>query len=149
MSDAAVICLGELSRKQNDKHFDVRCRVSGSFGEMGPNPNPNIPKRVRQHIFGNIIEAVGPKQYKVLWDDGTTREHFSSSLEKERSFALLPPDVRPPRLQDNPDLPHQGQQRIDKEQAEIDENERDQEMEKHLPGVGTESDDDDSSGGLR
>ena len=145
MAEAVVVCPGELSRKRNDKRFDVGCRVSGSFGEMGPNPNPNIPRRVRQRIYGNIIEAVGPKQYKVLWDDGTTREHFSNSLKKERSFASLPPDVRPPRLQDNPDLPPQGQQRIDEEQEEIDENKRDQEIEEHLPGAGKESDDDDSS----
>ena len=132
MSEEAVLCSGELSRKRNDKRFDVGCRVSGSFGEMGPNPNPNISRCVRQRIFGNIIEAVGPKQYKVLWDDGTTREHFSNSLKKERSFASLPPDVRPSRLQDNPDLPPQGQQQIDEEQEEIDENERDQEIEEHL-----------------
>jgi hypothetical protein len=149
MAEAAALISGELSRKRNDKRFDVGCRVSGSFGEMAPNPNPNISRRVRQRIFGNITEAVGPKQYKVLWDDGNTREHFSNSLKKERSFASLPPDVRPPRLQDNPDLPPQGQQQIDEEQEQIDENERDQEMEEHLPGAGKESDDDDSSQGSK
>ena len=61
----------------------------GSFGEMGPNPNPNIPRHVKRRIFGNIIEAVGPKQYKVVWDDGSTREHFYNSLKKDRSFASL------------------------------------------------------------
>jgi hypothetical protein len=95
MAEAAALITGELSRKRNDKRFDVGCRVSGSFGEMAPNPNPNISRRVRQRIFGNIIEAVGPKQYKVLWDDGSTKEPFSNSLKEERSFALLPPDVRP------------------------------------------------------
>ena len=149
MSEETVLYSGELSRKRNDKRFDVGCRVSGSFGEMAHNPNPNISRRVRQRIFGNIIEAVGPKQYKVLWDDGNTREHFSNSLKTERSFASLPPDVRPPRLQDNPDLPPQGQQQIDEEQEQIGEIERDQEMEEHLPGAGKESDDDDSSQGSK
>ena len=50
MSEAPVLCPGELLPKWDDKCFDVRCRVSGSFGEMGPNPNPNIPRCVRQHI---------------------------------------------------------------------------------------------------
>ena len=70
----------------------------------------------------------------MLWDDGTTREYFSNSLKKERSFALLPPDVRPPRLL----------KRMDKEQQEeIDENEQDKEMEEDLPGAGKESYDND------
>ena len=88
-----------MLRQQNDKRFDVGYMVSGSFGEMGPNPNPNIPRCVQQRIYGNIIEAVGPKQYKAPWDDCTIKEHFSNSLKKKRSFASLPPDVRPPRLQ--------------------------------------------------
>ena len=70
----------------------------------------NIPRRVRARIFGNIIEAVGHLQYKVLWDDGVSREpHFSNSLRKESSVASFLPDLRPPRIQDNPELPPQDE----------------------------------------
>ena len=115
---------------------------------MSPNPNPNISRHVRQHIYGNIIEAAGPKQYKVLWDDDTTREHFPNSLKK-RDLCFAASQCSPPRLQDNPDLPPQGQQQIDEEQEEIDDNERDQEMEEHLPGAGKEINDNDSSQGSK
>jgi len=98
------------ARKRPAKRFDVGCRVSGTFGDYCPNPNPNIPRRVRARIFGNIIEAVGHLQYKVLWDDGVSREpHFSNSLRKESSVASFLPDLRPPRIQDNPELPPQDE----------------------------------------
>ena len=67
--------------KRPVKRFNVGCHISGSFGDYFPNPNPNIPRQVRAHIFGNIIEAVGHLQYTVLWDDGISHEpHFSNSL---------------------------------------------------------------------
>ena len=73
--------IGLNGRKRPVKRFQVGCRVSGSFGDYCPNPNPNIQRRVRARIFGNIVEAVGPLQYKVLWDDGVSHEpHFSNSL---------------------------------------------------------------------
>jgi hypothetical protein len=130
------------ARKRPAKRFDVGCRVSGTFGDYCPNPNPNIPRRVRARIFGNIIEAVGHLQYKVLWDDGVSREpHFSNSLRKESSVASFPPDLRPPRLQDDPELPPQDQLVTDQEAEEIDDSQRDQEPEEHLPGQRDESSD--------
>ena len=70
------------ARKRPVKRFDVGCRVSGSFNDYCPNPNPNIPRRVRARIFGNIIEAVGHLQYRVLWDDGVSCEpDFSNSTD--------------------------------------------------------------------
>jgi len=78
-------------RKRPVKTFDVGCRVSSSFGDYCPNLNPNIARRVIARIFGNIIEAVGHLQYKVLRDDDVSREpHFSNSLRKESSVASFP-----------------------------------------------------------
>jgi len=145
MSEATTV----NSRKRPVKRFDVGCRVSGSFGDYCANPNPNIQRRVRARIFGNIIEAVGHLQYKVLWDDGVSREpHFSNSLRKESSVASFPPDLRPPRLQDDPELPPQDQLVTDQEAEDIEDSQRDQQSEEHLPGQGDDSSDEEGSVGV-
>ena len=100
-------------------------------------------------IFGNIIEAVGHLQYKVLWDDGVSREpHFSNSLRKESSVASFPPDLRPPRIQDDPELPPQDQLVTDQEAEDIEDSQRDQQPEEHLPGQGDDSSDEEGSVGV-
>ena len=73
------------------KRFDVGCCTSGSFGDYCPNPNPNIPRRVRALIFCNIIEAVDHLQYKVLLDNGVSCESSFSmvTLFKRRALLLL------------------------------------------------------------
>ena len=118
MSEVAAV----NGRKRPVKRIDVGCRVSGSFGDYCPNPNPNIPRRVRAR---NIIEAVGHLQYKVLWDDGVSREpHFSNSLRKESSVASILPDLRPPHIQDNPELPPQVELIVDQEAEDIEDSQR-------------------------
>ena len=109
---------GTSTTRERVKRLEVGCRVSGSFGEYRPNPNPNIKRRVRKRIFGHIICAVDRKKYKVRWDDGRETEVFSNCLSKESLSAALPPDLPPSRQQDNPELPPQGQAQADEEEEE-------------------------------
>jgi hypothetical protein len=125
---------GTSTTRERVKRLEVGCRVSGSFGEYRPNPNPNIKRRVRERIFGHIICAVDRKKYKVRWDDGRETEVFSNCLSKESLSAALPPDLPPSRQQDNPELPPQGQAQADEEEEEIQEAQHDQEESEHLPG---------------
>jgi hypothetical protein len=87
------------------KNLEVGCRVSGSFGEYRPNPNPNICQQIRTCLLGNIICALDRNRYKVAWDDVTTSNCYSNSLSKEATFASLPPDIQPPLAWDRLDLP--------------------------------------------
>ena len=68
------------------KRLEAGCRVSGSFGDYVPNPNPNIKRRIRMKLYGTIVRAVDKKQYEVLWDNNKTSIVFANSLAKETSF---------------------------------------------------------------
>lgn len=133
---------GEAQRRY--KNLEVGCRVSGSFGEYRSNPNPNIRRRVRARLYGNIVCALDRNRYKVAWDNGTTSDCYSNCLSKEASFASLPPDVQLPLAEDRPDLPPQGQEAADNEAEAIVDNERDLEEEEHLPDAGGAADSSDS-----
>jgi len=138
MPEAAPL-VGTSTARERIKRLEVGCRVSGSYGEYRPNPNPNIKRRVRERIYGHIICAVDHKKYKVRWDDGREAEVFSNCLSKELPSAALPPDHPPSRQQDNPDLPPQGQAEADQDEEDIQEAQRDQEDTEHLPGGPGES----------
>ena len=75
------------------KRIEVGCRVSGSFGEFIPNPNPAIKRRHRAKLYGVVTEACGRNRYKDLCDNGTEHEVASNSLRIEKQTASLPPDL--------------------------------------------------------
>jgi hypothetical protein len=54
------------------KQLVVGCRVSGSFGELIPNPDPNKKQCVRKRLVGNVLHAVGHRKYMVAFDNGET-----------------------------------------------------------------------------
>jgi hypothetical protein len=123
-------------KEKRVKRLEAGCRVSGSFGDYVPNPNPNINRRIRMKLYGTIVRAVDKKQYEVLWDNNNTSVVFANSLAKETSFASLPPSFVPLRQQDNPEMPPTGQEAADAEEEEIIDSQRDQEETEHLPFAG-------------
>jgi hypothetical protein len=139
MSEAAAIVSvlpAAPSKDKRAKRLEAGCRVSGSFGDYVPNPNPNIKRRIRMKLYGTIVRAVDKKQYEVLWDNNKTAVVFANSLAKETSFASLPPSSIPLRRQDNPEMPPTGQEAADAEEEEIIDSQRDQEATEHLPFAG-------------
>jgi len=123
-------------KEKRVKRLEAGCRVSGSFGDYVPNPNPNINRRIRMKLYGTIVRAVDKKQYEVLWDNNNTSVVFANSLAKETSFASLPPSFVPLRQQHNPEMPPTGQEAADAEEEEIIDSQRDQEETEHLPFAG-------------
>ena len=79
MSDAAPC----ISKETQIKRTESDARVSGSFGEQLPYPNPNIKRKVRVRIYGNVVKAVERNQYLISWDNGSTSILFSNSLRLE------------------------------------------------------------------
>jgi hypothetical protein len=61
-------------------------------------------------FFGNVLHALDKGMYEVQFDDGTCQEAYANRLCVESHFASLPPDVIAPRMQDDPQRPHQGDQ---------------------------------------
>jgi hypothetical protein len=79
------------------KRLTAGCRVSGTFRELIPNPNPAKRRCVRKQLFGNVIYAVGHGKYKVAFDDGVTLECFSNWPRAETLSTSIPLDVLPPQ----------------------------------------------------
>jgi len=79
------------------KQLTDGCRVSGTFGELIPNPDPAKRRCVHKRLFGNVICAVGHGKYKVAFDDGVALECFSSRLHAETLSTSIPPNVLPPQ----------------------------------------------------
>jgi hypothetical protein len=76
-----------------EKRLCVGARVSGSFGDFYPNPDPNIKRRKRMRIFGMVQEACGPRKYRVCFDSGLIVDCFSNTLRLETSSASVPADI--------------------------------------------------------
>ena len=51
-----------------DQRIRNGTRVSGSHGELRANPNPQIKRRVKQRLYGVVIEATDAKKYRVRFD---------------------------------------------------------------------------------
>ena len=71
-----------------EKRICVGARVSGSFGEFYPNPDPNIKRRKRMRIYGVVQEACGPRKYRVCFDSGLIVDCFSNTLRIETSVGI-------------------------------------------------------------
>ena len=70
------------------KRIGIGAQVSGSFG---CNPNPAIKRKHKCRIFGNVVEAIDHKRYKVMFDNGAILQCYSNNLCVELPTALLPP----------------------------------------------------------
>ena len=81
---------GSINSNRNEKRITVGTRVSGSHGPLVPNSNPSIKRRVKQRIFGVVIESVDTNQYKVKFDNGLEKVCNSRSLRTERQIAGVP-----------------------------------------------------------
>ena len=57
------------SSSRSVRRIAAGARVSGTFGELQSNPNPNIKRRVKKRVFGNVIGAVDAKKYRVDFDN--------------------------------------------------------------------------------
>jgi hypothetical protein len=75
------------------KRLTVGARVSGTFGDFYPNPDPNIKRRKRQRIYGIVQDACGPRKYTVCFDSRLIAECFSNTLRLEASSTSIPTDV--------------------------------------------------------
>ena len=73
------------------KRIGVGARVSGSISESICNPNPAIKCKHKCRIFGNVVEAIDHKRYKV----GAILQCYSNNLRVELPTASLPPDLPP------------------------------------------------------
>ena len=84
------------------KRLVVGCCVSGTFGELIPNPDPNKRQCVRKRLVGNVLHAVGHGKYMVAFDNGETIECCSNRLHVERTTSSIPPDVPPQQAIERP-----------------------------------------------
>jgi hypothetical protein len=71
------------------------CRVSSSFGELIPNPDPNKKRCMHKQLFGNVVNAVGHGIYMVAFDNGETIECCSNRLCVKARTSAIPPDIPP------------------------------------------------------
>ena len=78
-------------RRGMEKMITVGTRVSGKCGKLIPNPRGSQFRRVRERTFGNVISSIGNNKYKVRFDDGSTKDVSSTSLQIEESTVGLPP----------------------------------------------------------
>jgi hypothetical protein len=127
------------SQSRAVKRISSNTRVSGTFGPLIDDVN-NRGRRKRAQIFGTELHALDKGMYKVQFDDGSCRDVYANRLHVESRFASLPPDVIPPRMQDDPDRPPQGELALDVQEEEIQENFQDQGELEHLPGQIPEED---------
>ena len=88
------------------KRISSNTRVSGTFGPL-INDGNDTRHHKRARIFGTVLHALDKGMYRVQFDDGTSQGVFANKLRVESRFASLPPDVIPPRIEDDPDRPPQ------------------------------------------
>jgi hypothetical protein len=94
---ALIFIMSANAESRAPKQLTDGCRVSGTFGELIPNPDPAKRRCVHKRLFGNVICAVGHGKYKVAFDDGVALECFSSRLHAETLSTSIPPNVLPPQ----------------------------------------------------
>jgi len=117
-------------------------RVSGSVGKFIDNPR-QLKRKVRERLFGNVLEEVGNKMFKVQFDDGEIRSVKSHILRIEKASALLPLEEIPPAQPSNTSA---GEIQEDPDDAE-EEDERGDPMQDGAPGDEADEASDDEQGG--
>ena len=70
------------------KRISVVAQVSGSFGKLFCNPNPAIKHKHKCRIFGNVVEAIDNKRYKVMFDNSAILQCYSNNLHVELPTAF-------------------------------------------------------------
>ncbi len=126
------------------KRLVVGCRVSGSFGELIPNPDPNKKRCVCKRLVGNVLHAVGHGKYMVAFDNGETLECCSNRLRVERSSSSIPPDNPPQQAIARPsNAPPRAPELVAQEESDVIEATEDtHEDEEHIPPPADEDEDD-------
>ena len=62
-------------------------RVSGSFGELIPNPKGPKLRRVREQLFGTVLQSIGTNKYTVRFDNIMERECTSNVMKIVPKYA--------------------------------------------------------------
>jgi hypothetical protein len=124
-----------------EKRLSVGARVSGTFGDFNPNPDPNIKRRKRQRIYGVVQVACGPRKYTVCFDSGLIAECFSNTLRLETCSTSITTDVLAAAvsLEETTMVVNDDALMITENEAAA----NDVEMEEHLPDSQYDEDDDD------
>jgi len=82
----------QVGRTRRQKRVAIGARVSAKVGDL---IDEGGGRRHRIRINGTVISTEDSRKYKVLFDDGSTRDVYSNCLKIESSTASLPPDLRP------------------------------------------------------
>ncbi len=111
------------------------CCVSGSFGELIPNPNANKKRCIQKDLVGNVLHAVGLGKCMVAFDNGETIECCSNHLRVKARISAIPPDDPSKQAVERPtNAPPQPLAAVEQEIAElIKDNEDSHEDEEHIP----------------
>ena len=75
--------------RSNRSRLERGTRVSGSHGELVPNPKGH-GRRVREKIYGIIAESRGNNKYPVNFDIGKEKECTSNQLRRESAAEGVP-----------------------------------------------------------
>ena len=81
---------GRTNSGRAEKRITSGARVSGSHGQLRPNPNPAIRRRVKERLFGTVVSATECNKYIVKFDNGLEKTCTSGSLRLERSTTAVP-----------------------------------------------------------
>jgi hypothetical protein len=132
----------------SQKRLLAGCHVSGSFGQLIPNPDPNKNRCIRQQLFGNVVSAVGPGKYLDVFDNNETMECPSNRLRVESGTSAIPPDVPPIQVLQRPaGAPPQAIAAAEREMHElIQAIEVSHEDDEHLPPAQDEDEDEEGDG---
>ena len=67
-------------------------QVSGSFGELMPNQKGPKLRRVKEKLFGTVLQSSGTNKYTVQFDNGMERECTSNVMKLAEKDAGRSPD---------------------------------------------------------
>jgi hypothetical protein len=77
-------------RRGIQKMIIVGSRVLAKVGNLIPNPHRFNFRQIRERVFNNVANSVGDNRYKIKFDDSTTKEVHSNSLQIEDSSSGIP-----------------------------------------------------------
>ena len=96
--------------------ISVGCRVVGSFGPFLSNPR-GFKRRIRQRVFGTVIQAISNGKFKVLFDfDGRKQSCSSKKLTVVDANAGIP--LQELQVQDQDQQTQQLQQEQQQEEVQ-------------------------------
>ena len=127
--------MSERAASRGVKRLTIGSRVSGTFGELIPNPDPSKKRCIRKRLVGNVVCAVGHGKYTIAFDNGITMDCCSNRLRAESSHDSIPPDIPPPQANVPPPAhPPRAQAELDaEEEAIVEATEDSHEDDEHMP----------------